>query len=240
MPKKEPTMETETIENQPMEKKSGLIARLFRGDVSLPITYWVFGFLIGNVGFQIILKIIEFNYLEITTSQAGAWSVMAFYWVAIGYSIFMLIAIWRSAGKYQGRAIWAGLARVAVVLGALGLIANFIVGLQQGNDTDLALSEEVKMVNKSLPSMIDNDTRLDHVSIQDKDVYYNYTLVNWLAADLDVTRFTSVMMPKLKTAQCANEETRPLLNEGRKLVYMYRDKSSKPVAKIVVERSDCL
>ncbi len=233
-------MESDTTESQPIEKKAGFIARLFRGEVSLPITYWVFGVLIGNVAFQIILKIIEFNYLEIVTSQVGAWSVMGFYWSAIGYSIFMLIAIWRSAGKYQGKEIWAGLARVAVVLGTLALITSFIIGLQQGSDTDLALSEEMKMINKSLPSMVDNDTRLDHVSIQDKDVYYNYTLVNWLAADLDVTRFTSVMTPKLKTAQCANEETIPLLNEGRKLVYMYRDKSSKPVAKIVIEKSDCL
>ena len=233
-------MEAETTDSQPMEKKAGYIARLFRGDVSLPITYWVFGVLIGNVAFQIINAIIEFNYLEITTSQTGAWSVMAFYWVAIGYSIFMLIAIWRSAGKYQGRAIWASLARVAVVLGTLALVANFIIGLQQASDTDLALSEEIKIINKSLPSMIDNDTRLDHVSVQDADVYYNYTLVNWLADDLDITRFISVMTPNLKTAQCANEETRHLLNEGRKLVYMYRDKSSKPVAKIVVEKSDCL
>jgi hypothetical protein len=233
-------MEADTTKSQPIERKAGFIARLFSGEVSLPITYWIFGFLIGNVGFQIFLIIIEFNYLELTSSQVGAWSVMGFYWVAIGYSIFMLIAIWRSAGKYQGRSVWAGLARVAVVLGALVLIANFIVGLQQGSDADLALREEIKMINKSLPSMIDNDTRLDHVSIQDKDVYYNYTLVNWLAADLDITRLKSVMTPNLKTAQCANEETLPLLNEGRKLVYMYRDKSSQPVAKIVVEQSDCL
>lgn len=240
MPTKEAKMESNATENQPIEKKTGFIARLFRGEVSLPITYWVFGVLIGNVAFPIILKIIEFNFLEITSSHVGTWSVLGFSSVAIGYSIFMLIAIWRSASKYQGRAIWAGLARVAVVLGTLALIVNFIIGLQQGSDTDLALSEEIKKINKSLPSMIDSDTRLDHVSLQDKDIYYNYTLVNWFAADLDVTSFTSVMTPNLKTAQCANEETRPLLNEGRKLVYMYLDKLSKPIVKIVVEKSDCL
>lgn len=233
-------MESNATESQPIEKKTGFIARLFRGEVSLPITYWVFGVLIGNVAFPIILKIIEFNFLEVTSSHVGTWSVLGFSSVAIGYSIFMLIAIWRSASKYQGRAIWAGLARVAVVLGTLALIVNFIIGLQQGSDTDLALSEEIKKINKSLPSMIDSDTRLDHVSLQDKDIYYNYTLVNWFAADLDVTSFTSVMTPNLKTAQCANEETRPLLNEGRKLVYMYLDKLSKPIVKIVVEKSDCL
>lgn len=233
-------MESNTAEHQLAENRAAFFTRLFRGDISLPITYWVFGVLIGNVAFQIILKVIEFKYIDIATSQVGSWAVIAFYWLAIGYSIFMLIAIWRSAGKYKGKAVWAGLARVAVVLGTLVLIGNLIIGLKQGSDADLALSEEIKMINKSLPSLIDNDTRLDYVSIQDKDVYYNYTLVNWLAADLDTSRFISVMTPKVKTAQCANGETRPLLNEGRKLVYMYRDKASKPVAKIVVEKSDCL
>lgn len=233
-------MESNTAEHQITGDRVAFVTRLFRGDISLPITYWVFGVLIGNVAFQIIFKVIEFKYIDIATSQVGSWSVIAFYWLAIGYSIFMLIAIWRSAGKYKGKAVWAGLARVAVVLGTLALIGNLIIGLKQGSDTDFALSEEIKMINKSLPSLIDNDTRLDHVSIQDRDIYYNYTLVNWLAADLDISRFISVMTPKVKTAQCANDETRPLLNEGRKLVYMYRDKASKPVAKIVVEKSDCL
>lgn len=227
-------MESDITKNQ-----AGFVKRLFRGDVSLPITYWVFGALIGNVGFQVILTIIEFNYLELTSTQTGAWSVTGFYWLAISYSIFMLIAIWRSAGKYKGRAIWAGLARVAVVLGTFSLIGNFIIGLQQGSDTDLALNEEISMINKSLPSMIDDDTRLDHVSIQEKDVYYNYTLVNWLVADMDIARFISMMTPSLKTAQCNNEEARPLLDEGRKFVYVYRDKASKPVADIVVDKSDC-
>ena len=152
----------------------------------------------------------------------------------------MLIATWRSAGKYQGRTVWARLARVAVFLGTLAFIGNFIVGLQQGSDTDLALSEEFEVINRSLPSMIDDSTRLDHASIQGRDIYYDYTLVNWSVENLDISRFMSVMTPKLKTAQCTNEEGLALLNEGRKVVYMYRDKASKPVAKIVVEKSDCL
>lgn len=234
-------MESDATESQliEVEKKAGFIARLFRGEVSLPITYWVFGVLIGNVCTLISLTIIG-SYEDIASYQIGAWVVMGFYWVVVAYIIFIYIAIWRSAGNYQGMAIWAGLARVVVVLSALVLIANFIVWFQQGSDKDLALNEEIKMFNLSLPSMADDDTRLDHVSIQDKDIYYNYTLVNMLAADLDLTRFTLLMTPNLKTAQCANEEARPLLNEGRKLVYMYRDKSSKAVAKIVVEKSDCL
>ena len=56
--KNESTMESETRESQMIKKKAGFIARLFRGEISLPITYWFFGVLIGNVAFQIILKLI--------------------------------------------------------------------------------------------------------------------------------------------------------------------------------------
>jgi len=233
-------MESDTVVTQAIEHKVNFVARLFNGDISLPVTYWVFVVLIGNFAFQIVNKIIEFNYTDIITTQTGSWSVMAFYWVAIGYTIFMLIATWRSAGKFQGNAIWGRVARFVVVLGTLVLVGNFIAGLQQDSDTDLALREGIKTINKSLPTMIDKDTRLDHASIQDRDLYYNYTLVNWSVDNLDITRFTSVMTPKLKTAQCVEEESRALLNAGRKVVYMYRDKASEPVAKIVVEKSDCL
>jgi hypothetical protein len=233
-------MESDTVGTQAIENRSNFVARLFNGDISLPITYWVFVVLIGNFAFQIVDKIIEFNYVDIITTETGSWSVMAFYWVAIGYTIFMLIATWRSAGKFKGNAIWGRFARFAVVLGTLVLVGNFITGFQQDSDTEFALTEEIKMINKSLPTMIDKDTRLDHVSIQDRDVYYNYTFVNWSVENLDITQFTSVMTPKLKTGQCAEEEGRALLNEGRKIVYMYRGRGNKPVAKIVVEKSDCL
>ena len=233
-------MESDTFQNQLIaQERSNFAARLFRGDISLPITYWVFFVLIGKFAFEIATKIIELNYIDIISTQTGEWSVMGFYWSTIAYSIFMLIATWRSAGKYQGKAIWAGLARVAVVFGTIAYIGSFIIGFQEGSDYDLMLSEEIERINSSLPSMIDKNTRLDHASIQNGDIYYNYTLVNSAVESLDTKRFSSVMTPKLKTTQCENEESRSLLDEGRKVVYVYRDKASENVAKIVVEKSDC-
>jgi len=233
-------MESKVSEKQSIESQAGFVVRLFRGDISLPITYWVFGALIGNLGFQIIQTLIEYNYFEIMYSTAGTWSVMGFYLLTVGYSTFMLIAIWRSAEKYKGRKIWGNLARVGVIFGIFALIGNLVTGLQQSTDIEFALNEEIKSINKSLPSMIDDETRMDQISIQQKDVYYNYTLLNWLAADMDISRFTIMMTPHLITSACVNENTRPMLDGGRKLVYVYRDKESKPVAKIAIDKSDCM
>lgn len=233
-------MEQDTTKDQAGEKKRGFLVRLLSGEVSLAITYWLFSVLIGNVALRILLKIVELNSLQIASWPAGDWLVLGFYLVTVVYGVAILIATWRSAGRYQGRKIWAWLARITVVLGALALLSGFLVGLWQGSNGDRVLENEIAMMNRSLPGMIDDDTRLDHVALQSGDLYYNYTLVNWLVADLDVARFVSIMTAKLKTAQCLNDETRPLLDQGRKFVYIYRDKSSKPVADIVVEGSDCL
>ena len=45
----EANIKSNTVGSQPVEYKTNFVVRLFRGDISLPITYWVFGVLIGNM-----------------------------------------------------------------------------------------------------------------------------------------------------------------------------------------------
>jgi len=235
--------ENMTDQSQPERvegSKSSFMARLFRGDVSLLITYWVFGFLVANVLFSLLLLAIDSNYLQIASSEYGYWYLMVVYALIIGYTIFILVAIWRSANKYTGNPLWSGLAQVSVVLGVLGMVGNLVIGLNQGFDSDSALREEIRLINNSLPSMIDDYTRLDHTSLQGRDIYYDYTLTRAEVENIDISNFTSAISAKLKTTQCTTSETRALLDEGRKLVYTYRDKSGSPVTKIVVENSDCM
>jgi hypothetical protein len=39
------------------------------------------------------------------------------------------------------------------------------------------LEADILATNQNLPAMVDNDTRLDNLSIQDEDIFYNYTLI---------------------------------------------------------------
>lgn len=228
------------MSNQLARTRQNLPVRLFRGDVSLPVTYWVFSVLIGGVFLGIVLGVIEFNYAKIAMTEYGPWLVQAFYWFAIAYTVFMFIAIWRSAGKYRGWALWKWLARIVVLLGVLFLIANFIIGLEQGSDSDMALREEIRLMNQSLPTMVDDVTRLDHVLLKDRTMYYNYTLITKSAGTTDIQRFKTIMAAQLKISTCEESGTRAFLNEEGTLVYMYRDKKGGPVAKISVTKSDCL
>lgn len=111
---------------------------------------------------------------------------------------------------------------------------------KKGNDvTEFLLNDKIKKINDNLPSMVDEETRLDSIALKNKDVHYDYTLVDSLVENMDVDNFHAMMAPTVKLIGCKDQETRALLNEGRKLIILYRDKSSKPVATFVVVKSDC-
>jgi hypothetical protein len=108
------------------EPRANYFVRHWRGELSLPVSYWVNGVLLG-IGLAILAFAIA---MGIATGMQGSSSVRP----ALG--IFILVAfaadvvhivwggvgVWRSATNYraQGRpAVWAILAKIAVVLGAI-------------------------------------------------------------------------------------------------------------------------
>ena len=216
-------------------KKNNYLVKLFKGDVPLVITYWIFGVLIGGVLVRGGYAILEYNYASLAISEAGIWFFRVISWLIIVYSVFILIAIWRSAGKYNGNSAWSILARTVVIIN----IITFSVNIWLGSDTDYMVGLEADMMNKGLPVMVDNETRLDSVKIQKKDLYFNYTLVNWIKSDIDLEQLNSTMREKIKMNACETSDTRSLLEEGRSLFYVYKDKESTPVAEFMVILNDC-
>jgi len=85
--------------------------KFFEGKLSLPISFWVFGFIgsaiMGFVGMLI-------------TQDMGMTRVVALPW-----HIFMLIGVWRSSNNYKGPKIFSILAKIMLVIWTL----NFIAGL---------------------------------------------------------------------------------------------------------------
>jgi hypothetical protein len=72
-------------------------ARLWKGRVSLPETYWVWTVLGTNV--LLFASVI----------------VAPLFFVFATYTIFIAIALWRSANNYDGHTLWSALARACVV-----------------------------------------------------------------------------------------------------------------------------
>jgi len=107
--------------------QEAFVLRLWRGDISLPITYWVF-LVLARVVQATITWVIGFyarGVWEVNCTTVACWfGVLAFsiFVVAIVlfslvYTVFSSIAVWRSSRKYEGPQVWAWLAQLTVVTG---------------------------------------------------------------------------------------------------------------------------
>jgi len=102
--------------------------RHWRGDLPLPVSYWVNGILISAVVYiaaALLSRAADFP------SAPRFWSVLAILlWVTAGVgAVWQVVGVWRSAGRHVskgGSGRWSRAARAAVVLGAAQLLFVFV------------------------------------------------------------------------------------------------------------------
>ena len=96
-----------------------LASELWAGRVSLARTFWEYG-----IAWNIVVAVaVGFLLLGVLSAGAPVLVVAIVYLIAVPYHAFALVAVWRSAGRYAGRPIWARLARAAAVAGTIALVA---------------------------------------------------------------------------------------------------------------------
>ena len=83
--------------------KNNFLARFWRGDIKLWISYWIFGnLLIYPIGALDLFLVIKFNIPQ------GI--------IAYAYAMFWCVGTWRAAKKYTGKPRWAELSKFFVML----------------------------------------------------------------------------------------------------------------------------
>ena len=87
-----------------------ILATLWRGERSLAATFWGWSILSA-----IILWILIFPAVFLSIAIGSRFPL--FVWIALSLiqGVFMLVAVWRSAGNYMGPRIWTVLARINCV-----------------------------------------------------------------------------------------------------------------------------
>ena len=96
----------------------GWLRRLWHGELSLPVTFWLWGVFGTRAVFAMALLLFEVsgNLLVLLGGLAG--------WLA--YLAFVTVAVWRSSRRYTGPRIWRDLARVSMGLGILRMIGELL------------------------------------------------------------------------------------------------------------------
>jgi hypothetical protein len=88
------------------------IGRLWRGEVGLARTFWIYGVVISAILSQLAFR------LNVIRPPRSAWIDVAAPAVTVlsgVYLLFVAVAVWRSADRYPGPAVWPILAKLSMV-----------------------------------------------------------------------------------------------------------------------------
>jgi hypothetical protein len=103
-------------------------ARHWRGELSLPLSYWVNGTLCGVLSGLFIAGLGALIYRE-GEARPLVWliSLSTVWFLIVVLAIWQLVGIWRSATHYQqnGKRFWGGVAKALMVLGGLQVVFSF-------------------------------------------------------------------------------------------------------------------
>ena len=111
-------------------RSGNFILKLYRGELSLWVAYWVFGWgsmILISSAMPIVEEVID--RVTATGSPSLQIVLMLVCGIVFAFEVVVAIGIWRSAGKYRGSLLWSSLARLGVVVMVLaalsGVIAEF-------------------------------------------------------------------------------------------------------------------
>lgn len=123
----------------------------------------------------------------------------------------------------------------------IGLIIVILGGYYYSNVIypNQKLKEEISNINKQLPIMVDEGTRLDSATFEKNQLTYGYTFLNVDILEVEADKFATELANRLKINVCKNENTKVLLNSGKTIKYTYKDKNNSDVASVSLTVADC-
>ena len=113
-------------ETTPPQRRS-YVVRHWRGELSLPLSYWINAMLVGIVAAAIGRGVGEVS-AELRDPRLDLAIGLALMLVGLVLPVWQIVGVWRSAGRHRARGgsrFWAIAARVLMVLGALRVVAVY-------------------------------------------------------------------------------------------------------------------
>ncbi len=127
---------------------------------------------------------------------------------------------------------------VAMLTFGTNLTIEFF-GKKQTASIEVQLLEAANNKNKSLPMMIDDQTRFDNMSAKDRNWYYKYTLINYSADQVDKIKLQKTLKESFKKIQCSNANLVAYLEQGISSYYNYYGNDGIPITTVVIPSDFC-
>lgn len=101
------------------KRRKFFLTKLWHGEYSLPVTFWVFGILV-SMALKSLIVFIKRTPIVVEIKRPTA---VIIFIIMCCYEICLNIGTWRAANKYNGPKIWNILAKICVYIWWMLLIA---------------------------------------------------------------------------------------------------------------------
>ncbi|MDC2891119.1 hypothetical protein [Psychrosphaera algicola] len=101
------------------------------------------------------------------------------------------------------------------------------------------LTQAVLEINAEGPKLLDTETRLDSAATFRNFIIYNNTMVNYTAAQLDVTLLNPIIQEAVINTLCANKGLESFIGLGVIMVYRYHGKNGQYITELSKDMATC-
>ena len=217
-------------------KNRSYFRKLLNGELPLSITFWIW-FVFLTLVLSVFTEV-NFAHIDEDKSSLSVKLDFLFYILTFVYTVFIFIAVIRSANKYKGSKLFSSSAKVLVTI-------NLIVSLYSAIDItklyfleDYAISSEISLFQKELPIMVNSYTQLENIEKVDKSIFYTYKLLR-----KDIKKEKNLRLYRFKkdvqNSLCEDDNTLELLKKDYILDYQYVDMNNEKIVHVVTNKDSC-
>jgi hypothetical protein len=113
------------------------------------------------------------------------------------------------------------------------------VDLNKPQPLEKSIAIAAQTYNKNLPSMMDEELRLDKVGAKGSKMTFYYTLVHFTPQTMGANKLKSLMYEDIKTQVCTDKDTKMMLKKGMLVDYDYKGQNNKHITTFVYDAKTC-
>jgi hypothetical protein len=217
-------------------KQSNYFIRLYKGDISLGVTFWGW-FILANL---IIFEPMEllFNNINVVKLNISVFLMLGLTIFSFFYMAFILTAIWKSSTKHKGTSFWAKIAKLIVI----GNIFYFIfLFYKEGNiyfNEEKRLEKEIQDLNAKTPYKIQEQITITEALIENKKIYYTYKLNYFKNTKLHgINR--QLFKDDVVKQMCEDKESKNLIYKDYSFILNYQNRNDVIFTTVNIRKEIC-
>ena len=203
-----------------------LLKDTYNGKLSFVDTIIFFGiFGISFIIISLFSLASQYSYFLVTHKLL----IYAIVTIIASYTVFLTLALYRSS-KHDIKLSFTAIFLEVIVLSML--TSYFVKNIYNPNNI---FESSILSLNSKLPTMIDQNTRFDKVSIENGNICYHYTVLNKSSDEINKDLFTLVTAYNIQKVTPLDRLILKLSNKKRIISYIFKDKNSNIITKVDIK-----